>query len=66
MIVSHRCKSCPATLTYDRRTNARLYCDPCKRAADKASNITSQRIRRERYGRLSIRTWQQLEREERV
>jgi hypothetical protein len=65
-MVSHPCKTCPAVLTYEQRTKRRVYCAPCKRAADKASNIVSQALRRQRYGRLSIRTWRQLEQEERA
>ncbi len=51
MIITHQCKTCPAVLTYDLRTNRRLYCEPCKRAADKGAKAASQRLRDARYGR---------------
>jgi hypothetical protein len=51
MIVSHKCKTCPTILTYEQRTRRRVYCTPCKRAADKASNAITQRMRDARYGR---------------
>lgn len=51
MIVTHRCKTCPTMLTYEQRTNRRLYCEPCRIAAHKAANQIAQRMRDARYGR---------------
>lgn len=61
MMVSHPCKKCPTMLVYNQRTNRRVYCEPCRIAADKASTAHSQKVRRERYGRMPMRDYKALE-----
>ncbi len=53
MMISHQCKTCPAILTYELRTNRRVYCAPCRIAAHKASAAVTQRMRDARYGRAN-------------
>ena len=53
MIVSHQCKTCPTILTYELRTNRRVYCEPCRIAAHKASAAITQRMRDARFGRAN-------------
>lgn len=61
MWVEHQCKTCPTILRYELRTNRKVYCAPCKRAADKLSKSITQRMRRARYGRMSIRRYKELD-----
>lgn len=49
--VLQTCAGCGNLFTYDQITKRRMYCRPCKRLADKASNAISQRMRDRRYGR---------------
>ena len=56
-MVAHQCKTCPTILVYDQKTRPKIYCAPCKRAADKKSNSITQRMRRERFGRKDRGTY---------
>lgn len=65
MMVSHPCATCPTMLTYNCVSKRRKYCPPCKVKANRASDLVSLRLRRKRYGGLSIKAWKQLEQEDR-
>jgi hypothetical protein len=59
--VEHQCKTCSTILCYEQKTNARIYCAPCRKVAIRLSNRISLRVRRSRYGRLSFRQYKALE-----
>lgn len=65
-MISHCCKTCPTLLTYELRTNRRVYCKPCKKIANQKSDAVTRRLRYQRYGRMGIRKWKELEQEERA